>query len=444
MGRIKEFQNPRLSLWQSAVDEVLARNSASGERGARRGVRPDSDHPIVEAATELASRIDAGAELPSLLPTALTQGPADPTLHCARLAMELGDARASGRAREVNRYREELDSANSDCDSDWEEVAEEFARKLVLRLSDVPYKAHAALDDFVLEGVLPERGSVALFSDWGTGAAPAREVLSQIAARRPALLIHLGDIYYSGTPFEIQRYFLGPLGERIDLNATPVFSLAGEHDMYSAGQGYYSELLPRLKQPASHFCLRNEHWQVVAIDTALHSRIPGGGPPYLETSEVEWLTDKLLNAGGRQTVLLSHHPLFSAYESIGETFYNEPLYEQLAPLLDRIDVWFWGHEHRLAVYEEFNALGATLKRGRVIGCGGFPVQVSEQSDTPLWPEVRVNESAKLGRAGDFYNQGYAILELDGPAAKVSYFQHTESAPVFEELLSPTAIARRAT
>jgi hypothetical protein len=440
MGRIREFQNPRLSLWQSSVDEVISRNYGA----AGGGLRPDTDNAIVEAATELALRIETGAELPSLTPLAVSGGPADPILHCARLAMELGDARASGRSRQVDRYREELDSANGDCDSDWEDVAEEFARKLVLRLNDVPYATHSALGDFVLEDKLPERGSVALFSDWGTGREPARALLAQIAARRPALLLHLGDIYYSGTPFEIEQYFLAPLREQIDLERTPLFSLAGEHDMYSAGQGYYRELLPRLKQPASHFCLRNKHWQIVAIDTALHSRIPGGGPPYLETSELEWLADKVLKAGGRETVLLSHHPLFSAYESIGDSFYNEPLYEQLAPLLDKIAAWFWGHEHRLAVYEEFKVLAPGLKRGRAIGCGGFPVEASEQRGEPLWPEVRVNGNVKLGRTGEFYNQGYAMLELDGPAAKVSYYQHTGGAPLFEELISPAAIARRAT
>jgi predicted phosphodiesterase len=444
MGRIREFKNPRLSLWQSSVDEVIGRSLVSGNpRSARAGLRPDTDNAIVEAATELALRIETGAGVPSLAPLAVS-APADPILRCARLALELGDARASGRIREVNRYREELDSANGDCDSDWAGVAEEFARKLVLRLNDVPYVAHSAPGDFVLDGKLPERGSVALFSDWGTGSEPARELLAQMAACRPDVLIHLGDIYYSGTPFEIERYFLAPLCEWIDLERTPVFALAGEHDMYSAGHGYYLELLPRLRQPASHFCLRNKHWQIIAIDTALHSRIPGGGPTYLEALELEWLTDKVRNAGGRETVLLSHHPLFSAYESIGDSFYNEPLYEQLAPLLEKIAVWFWGHEHRLAVYEEFNAPAPGLKRGRTIGCGGFPVKASEQREEPLWPDVRVNRNARLGRTGEYYNQGYAMLELDGSAAKVSYFQHTGGAPLFEELIAPTAIARRAT
>jgi predicted phosphodiesterase len=426
MGRFRQFRNPKLSLWQSAADTVIA------ERASVAG-RPDMEDPILNAATELAARIDQGQAVPRLAPVA---GPAamdltDAVLYCGRLAMAMGEVKAAARVRDVERFEAELDPESGPCDAEWLEIAEKYAGRLVLHFGEVPYRRHEAAGDFVIDGQLPENARIAIVSQLGTGASGAGRVLKQIAARKPDVVIHLGDIYYSGTPSEVERYFLAPLRERLDLSKTRCFSLCGNHDAYSAGAGYYDTLLPALSQPASYFCLRNQNWQFIAADTGLHDRIPGRGPTYLEESEVEWLRDKLRTAGNRQTVLLSHHQLFSAYESIGETYYNESLYKQVSDLIEQIALWFWGHEHRLAIYEAFDVLKPGLARARSIGRGveGVPA-------APLFPEVRVKHSAELPE--DTY--GYAIVELKDAGARVDYFVDTnESTPVFSETIGAAAL-----
>ena len=116
-----------------------------------------------------------------------------------------------------------------------------------------PFMAHQRLEDFQFS--LPERATVALVSDWGTGNAHAVAVAQQIARHRPDHVIHLGDVYYAGTPREVQRNFLevwnafGPREARY-------WALNANHDMYSGGYGFFQHILPAFDQPASYFNLQ--------------------------------------------------------------------------------------------------------------------------------------------------------------------------------------------
>ena len=98
---------------------------------------------------------------------------------------------------------------------------------------------------------------VALVGDWGTGAQPAIQILKHIAGCKPDVLIHLGDIYYSGTPAECASNFSFLIEQLVRRNnpSLLVYTLAGNHDMYCGGAGYY-DLICRLNphnfmQPAS-------------------------------------------------------------------------------------------------------------------------------------------------------------------------------------------------
>ncbi|MBA3639460.1 MAG: metallophosphoesterase, partial [Acidobacteria bacterium] len=115
-----------------------------------------------------------------------------------------------------------------------------------------PFSQHAHASDF--QFALPARCRVALVSDWGTGNGHAIAVARQIAERRPDHVIHLGDVYYSGTPREMQKNFLsvwtghGPRDARY-------WALNANHEMYSGGYGYFQHVLPAFGQPASYFNL---------------------------------------------------------------------------------------------------------------------------------------------------------------------------------------------
>src|SRR5258708_39939886 len=54
----------------------------------------------------------------------------------------------------------------------------------------------------------------------------------------------------------------------------------------------------------------------------------------------------------------------------------------LTPFLDRVAIWFWGHEHRLALYAKHQNI-----RGRCIGHGGIPIELPFPEADPAVPLV---------------------------------------------------------
>ncbi len=280
--------------------------------------------------------------------------------------------------------------------------------------------------------------------DWGTGQEGAKELLAKVAARNPDVVIHLGDVYYSGTQNEVRNYFyaiwqkvLGipkvAWGAKLtDTAARPAtFHLSGNHDMYAGGQPYYT-VIDMLGQPASYFCLRNEKWQFLAMDTGLHDSNPNqeGQPTWLEDSEVAWLKHKADNAEGRKTILLSHHQLFTAFEDIGKQPVNGKLLSQLHDLLPKITAWFWGHEHNLVIYKKYlNVLG------RCIGHGAFPV-AANQIKAPN-PYVPIDPITLARDKQGFFEHGYVTLALDGPDATVTYYQYDAAADAESVLFTET-------
>jgi calcineurin-like phosphoesterase family protein len=61
---------------------------------------------------------------------------------------------------------------------------------------------------------------------------------------KPDILLHLGDVYFACTETETQSIFLSICQDV--LGGTPIYSLCGNHDMYSSGKGYYYSLLDQI------------------------------------------------------------------------------------------------------------------------------------------------------------------------------------------------------
>src|SRR5204863_168298 len=128
---------------------------------------------------------------------------------------------------------------------------------------------------------LADRVRLVVVGDWGTGVLRAQRVAEQIDAvldqgRRAGLeqhLIHLGDVYYSGWADEYEKRCLNywPVDPG-DADAIGSWSLNGNHDMYSGGDGYFDTLLadPRFErqQRSSWFELESGDWKVLGLDTA--------------------------------------------------------------------------------------------------------------------------------------------------------------------------------
>jgi hypothetical protein len=148
-------------------------------------------------------------------------------------------------------------------------------------------------------------------------------------------------------------------------------------------------------------------------------------------SEADWHLNKIKQAGDRKVVLLSHHQLFSPFASVGSVngvayAYNPNLYQVFSSILPKVEWWFWGHEHTLALYPPYMG----LKRGRCVGASAVPVFQDQQSyatasslktfenlPMPTWAA-----DAVLGLSNNMYNNCFAIMTLTGTAATVEYYE----------------------
>lgn len=428
---IKTYAMGFMSRWQSAV---LA---------AVRGADEDdtllaSQHPVMEASCDACQVMEESvAAGNNPLDFAADVSATELVSTCARLYLSLAMAKTTGndeRAREL-----EAELQFSACDPLW--------AKALLHFDDddthVPYRHYESMSDFVMplaptvsagDAASPDQVKIAFVADWATGTDVAKNLMRCIGEQRPDVVIHLGDVYYSGTKQEMQEHFLAIVREHLP-EQTQVFNLAGNHDLYAGGEGYYW-LIDELGQPASYFCLRNDHWQLLAIGAPPEIGNPlsaQAAAPDIDPLEAEWQRDKIATANGRKTVMMSHYQLFTASGNIARNADNQPLavnpvfMDEFASNLVDIDVWLWGHEHNLAAFEPY--LG--LERGRCIGSGSIPVALMWEPYTTLdhlalpngvdEPPI-MNPDCRLGHDGDHYHHAFCVLDIDGPDGTMTYFQ----------------------
>ncbi len=414
----RTFRNHGLSLFQAAA-AVSSRPFATGPMPA-----------LEQAAGRVAGLAANGAPLPVQAPA----GQSPEAWTCARLGYQLLQAELGGDAALRTRLQDQL--LGSRCDPRW-------AGTLVSYLSyfgpdglrrRIPYIPPDAAGPGVIP-IAPD-ARVALLSDWGTGGRTALAVLHDLAAKQPDVLVHLGDIYYAGTPAECDRNFAQPMRAALGPDV-PVFTLSGNHDMYSGGDGYYG-LIARLnaglnagaaRQRASYFCLRStdSRWQLLAMDTGLHAYDPFEPHPltFLNPAEEDWITARIAEFPG-QTILLSHHPAVSALARIGPGG-SDPWNANLRASFARftaagpVAAWFWGHEHTMALYAPYGG----LVRGRCIGCGAIPMFTTDHPYAPLagLRDPPALLPPRLGDDGAVLDHGYAVIALDpgSGSARAEYY-----------------------
>jgi len=454
------------SLFQSLAEDVAQRiderdgvarpESASGDPQ-----RPTMEHPVVKAAAEVAAEIEQRGEASEAAAPA-ADGAVQPESagqtikDCASIAAQILLARAKGDTAKAEQLEDDLKF--STCDPAWAQAVTRYVQYFGLdgKKGEIPYVHYTGMDDFVIER-LPADARIALVADWGTGTEDAVALLEQVRAHDPDILIHLGDIYYAGTPDECQKYFLTLVDRVFSRGAgqVPVFNLCGNHDVYSGGGGFYG-LLPQLnpsppfhpgwEQKASYFALRSSAWQLLGMDTGLHDHDPfdvTGDVTWLEPAEEAWHVDKVrrFSKNGGRTILLSHHQLFSAFSAIGkqgkvpDVSINANLqasWQKLAAAGD-VAAWFWGHEHNLCIYEPF----AGLDKGRCIGHGAIPAFLDPSPYDPIegvspLPELvddpqNPGKKVQLAVTGPVYDHGFVILDLDDATrtAKAAYYQSSQ-------------------
>ncbi len=424
------FPSVLLSNWQSSVAKIARPPDPLSVDFERPPL--DFDDERIRAANEAAYAAHQAGQGQDVAP------PASQVLQAAKAALDLGTALVEGDPQDVIAAKAAFMRFGKN-DPFWIECITEFVEHYSLtRHSAVPYIKYRSVTDCILPpGTLAPRCKIAVVSDWGTGDRRAQSLLADVARQKPDILIHLGDIYYACTALEANAFHSNVTRAFPD-GPPRLFTLCGNHDMYSGAAPYYA-LLKRIGQPASFFCLRNQNWQILAGDTGYNDFNPFNraedatwirdrdeGDTY---SELDWHKDKLVNAASRRTILLTHHPLFTRNSSIAGQAVNPYLQEQFGGYLPELALWLWGHEHNLVVYEPFMGLG----KGRCVGASAVPVAAAENLTLPspdldgqAVPElVTVNGRVPrlLAQAdGDLYQLGYALIDLDERDGRATYLQ----------------------
>jgi hypothetical protein len=298
-------------------------------------------------------------------------------------------------------------------------------------------------DDSLIGGRPDAKGEIrmSIAGDWGTGTDEAAEVAAMMASFSPHYTVHLGDVYYVGEKDEIEENCLGQPDSHHSFTpclwpwgSVGSFALNGNHEMYARGNAYFDVFLPTLGlrttlgskpggQKASFFCLENEFWRVIGLDTGYNSV----GIPILERifspscdlrkEELQWLKDMVKpKLDKRGLILLSHHQYYSAFD------HEYPkIAQQLSALIDRPVLWLWGHEHRMAVYGKYASGGGIQAYGRCLGHGGMPVVINPEMKRPERPLV-VYDNRRYPSTENItvgYN-GFANLTFKGNQLVIEY------------------------
>ena len=281
---------------------------------------------------------------------------------------------------------------------------------------------------------LASAARIVIVGDWGTGTGPALAVADQMrvqietAGDREVHVVHLGDVYYAGTRWEARRRFLDHWPVGLDeASRTGSWCLNGNHDMYSAGEGLFDVILTDDRfarqrtddgRVTSEFHLRNEHWDVVGLDTSwkFHLRDVRGGAGFLQRQQRRWVADRL-DGSTRRSMLLTHHQPFTRHAT-GEAGVVEvgnllAVTEHLRGTRG-IDAWFWGHEHRLFAYGARSGI-------RYATCMGHGAVLEELGAEVAGPgEAEFRETFRDTDGDVWRTPGFTVVDLDGAAATVSY------------------------
>jgi predicted phosphodiesterase len=233
----------------------------------------------------------------------------------------------------------------------------------VYRSWQTPDGGNGDADFGVIDWRLPADATIAVVGDIGSGTDLAAATLVAALSFRPDAILHLGDVYYSGTGYEFDHRYIG-LFDSVFAAAghrAPVFGVPGNHEYFTGGHAYLAcldggtlRVTPDQRQVASYFALRSadDGWQFLGMDTGffghtisvpaaaqqaalavLHRRdadipldpaSPAVALPTaraemvrLRDDEVAWHLRHATSFPGR-SVLLSHHQLYTARWQIGQ------------------------------------------------------------------------------------------------------------------------------
>lgn len=372
MTDIRPIENLYAALWKSVATEVIARSQAWGVQS------PSADHPVAVATDRYVAALSNGQPVaPPPDTSGLTDEDPEVGAYLAQLHHRLAHARIN-QDLELQRQLDEQLGEFKFGNPLWEQMLVQYFDyywQYPYHKGGQPRYRSWKADDAgrgdpnysVIEWQLPTDARVVIVGDIGTGTDVAAAVLVSALSFRPDAILHVGDVYYSGTSYEFSERFIGlfdSVFESVGFRV-PIFIVPGNHEYFTGCVSFLDCLSSGKlaasvgqKQAASYFCLRSadDGWQFLGLDTGyyghtmavtpkaeadalhiLHSRNPAVPPTSGDDSladlpvqaapevtgmvgvrddEAEWHSHQLENFGGR-TILLSHHQLYSAAQTCG-------------------------------------------------------------------------------------------------------------------------------
>jgi hypothetical protein len=224
-----------------------------------------------------------------------------------------------------------------------------------------------------LKGVDDDAIKIAIIGDWGTGEIDAQNVRDAAMNLNPDYLIHLGDVYYTGTPSSPDdlRPFFGMGNEMkhlVDLwpknmNNGQSYTMNSNHEMYCGAIGLYDDALTaapfKHQNGCTYFLIENDTYQIFGLDSAYNSPDWLYMDGALTPCQIDFVQNNLDIS--RTTIIMSHHTPFdlTGRKRVCKEVDGKPvsLWQQTlqatAPKIP--DYWYFGHIHDGIVYKEPNS-----------------------------------------------------------------------------------------
>lgn len=385
MKPIGHYEVPHLALFKSSVSRVLARELDQSRTYA---AAIDSDHPLMQGADLYCRAMESNTPVPE--PDADRGDDPEVQAYLAWLYHRRAHAHIAGDTKieaqlalQTQRFKYGNRLWQQMCIQYykyyWQYPYHKGGKPRYRSWRDAS-GGKGNIDYGVVHWKLPADARVAIVGDIGTGTDVAAAVLLAALHFKPDAILHLGDIYFSGTSFETHQRFIGLIRSvlRKTRRRIPVFTVPGNHEYFTGNVSFLEALdsgrlvaRPDQRQAASYFSLRtvDDGWQFLGLDTGYYGHylnVPAGAQqatlerlhlgtvetaadgsdphwpsdynPYLQRAanaelpvcdttnpvaqvtvradEALWHTDKLQKFSGR-SILLSHHQLYSALNACG-------------------------------------------------------------------------------------------------------------------------------
>lgn len=379
---VQAFEVPHLALWKSCVAEVLAYELGLNHTTAG-GI--DLDHPLMRATDRYCRSVERNTPLPK--PAADSTDEEAVQTYLSYLHHRRAHAKIAQNpeieayvARQIQEYK----FGNPLWQQMFVQYFKYYWQYPYHKGGEPKYRSWQAADagkgDLnygVIKWRLPANARIAIVGDIGTGTDVAAGVLWAALEFNPDAILHVGDVYFSGTPFETRHRLVELVRSVAGKQGIPFFTVPGNHEYFTGAVSFLRALdsgdlvtEPSQQQSSSYFCLQTEDngWQFLGLDTGYNGHYmnvppaaqqavlqrlhlgavetPSGGDshwptkfnPYLSRpgdanlpvkdptsappqvtlrpDEVTWHQDKLAKFTGR-SILLSHHQLYSALQQCG-------------------------------------------------------------------------------------------------------------------------------